>query len=563
MVYVIAIPANRYDLLCMEGFARAIRIFLNLEKQPIFRRIESKTREVIRVEVATSAIRPFVVCAILRGIKFDKKSYKSFIDLQEKLHQNICRKRSYVAIGTHDLDTLKGPFRYRAIKPEEISFIPLTEDNGKSYNAKELLNFYREDPSVKHLKPYTDLIYDSPVYPVLYDSNDRVMSVPPIINGKHSRIQLGTTNVFIECTGTDLTKANIVLDTMVTMFSQYCSEPFTAEAVDVIYELEGKKDVTPLLSQRTCEATVDEINGIIGINITPDEICVLCDRMQLGPAIYVPDKKAIQVQVPPTRSDILHPVDVVEDVAIAYGYNNIVQVIPSTLTVGAPLPINLFTDLLRAEIARAGYVEMLTHGLCSTAENFTHLRRPIGPAVSLSNPANVEYEVVRTTLLPGAMKTLSYNKSISHKDGVRLFEISDVVLPTQTEVGASNARRLVGLYAGTSAGFEVIHGLVDRVMTCVQIQPEDAYAANSLTAEEISDRKRVARADVVYFVRAGADPCFFPSMNAEIVLKFLKDGKETVVGTMGVMHPEVLHNFDVSYPCSVVELDVDALMEAK
>jgi phenylalanyl-tRNA synthetase beta chain len=84
----------------MEGFARAIRIFLNLEKQPIFRRVESKAREVIRVEVATSPIRPFVVCAILRGVKFDKKSYKSFIDLQEKLHQNICRKRSYVAIGT-------------------------------------------------------------------------------------------------------------------------------------------------------------------------------------------------------------------------------------------------------------------------------------------------------------------------------------------------------------------------------------------------------------------------------------------------------------------------------
>ena len=564
----------------MEGFARAIRIFLSLEKQPIFRRVEPVSsqinrglsalgltsaiaRQSITVEAATSPIRPYVVCAVLRGIKFDKKSYKSFIDLQEKLHQNICRKRTYVAIGTHDLDTLKGPFKYKAIKPEEINFVPLTEDNGKSYNAKELMDFYREDPSAKHLKPYTDIIYDSPVYPVLYDSTGRVLSVPPIINGKHSRIQLGTTNVFIECTGTDITKANIVLDTMVTMFSEYCTEPFTAEAVNVIYEADGREEVTPLLSQRTCEASVKEINGIIGINITADKICALCERMQLGPAVYLPETESIQVQVPPTRSDILHSVDVVEDVAIAYGYNNIVEVIPSTLTVGSPLPINLFTDLLRAEIARGGYVEMLTHGLCSTAENFTHLRRPIGPAVSLSNPANVEYEVVRTTLLPGALKTLSYNKSISHKDGVRLFEISDVVLPTQTEVGASNARRLVALYAGTSAGFEIIHGLVDRIMTCVQIQPEEAYALNSLTVEEISDRKKVARSNVVYFVRSSNDPCFFPSMNAEVVLKTLADGVEKVVGMLGVVHPEVLHNFDVSYPCSVVELDIDALMEAK
>ena len=206
---------------------------------------------------------------------------------------------------------------------------------------------------------------------------------------------------------------------------------------------------------------------------------------------------------------------------------------------------------------------MLTHGLCSTAENFTHLRRPLGPAVSLSNPANVEYEVVRTTLLPGALKTLSHNKSISHKDGVRLFEISDVVLPTKSEVGASNARRLVALYAGTSAGFEIIHGLVDRVMTCVQIQPEEAYALNSLTADEISDRKKVARSNVVYFVRSSSDPTYFPSMNAEVVLKTLADGVEKIVGTLGVVHPEVLHNFDVSYPCSIVELDIDALMEAK
>lgn len=576
VVYVIAIPANRYDLLCIEGFTRAIRIFLSLEKQPLFKRIEpsasklnkglnmiglgTPARQVIKVEASTSPLRPYVVCAVLRGIKFDKKSYKSFIDLQEKLHQNICRKRTYVAIGTHDLDTLKGPFRYQALKPQDINFVPLTEDNGKSYNAKELMDFYREDPSAKHLKPYTDIIYDSLLYPVLYDSTNKVLSVPPIINGKHSRIQLHTTNVFIECTGTDLTKANIVLDTMVTMFSQYCAEPFTAEAVDVIYEVDGRKEVTPLLSQRTCEATVKEINGVIGINITADKICVLCERMQLGPAVYIPERQSIQVQVPPTRSDILHPVDVIEDVAIAYGYNNIVQVIPSTLTVGAPLPINLFTDLLRSEIARAGYVEMLTHGLCSTAENFTHLRRPIGKAVSLSNPANVEYEVVRTTLLPGALKTLSYNKSISHKDGVRLFEISDVVLPTDSAVGASNARRLVGLYAGTSAGFEIIHGLVDRIMTCVQIQPEDAYAANSLTIEEISDRRRVARTDVVYYVRPSSDPCFFPTMNAEIVLKTLVGGGEKVVGILGVVHPEVLQAFDVSYPCSVVELDVEALM---
>jgi len=521
------------------------------------------------VDSSTESIRPYVVCGVLRGINFDAKRYKSFIDLQEKLHQNICRKRSYVAIGTHDLDTIYGPFRYTALPPEDINFVPLTEDNGKIYNGKELLNFYREDASVKHLKSYTDLIYDSPLYPVIYDSRGTVLSLPPIINSKHSRIQMHTRNVFIECTGTDLTKANIVLDTVITMFSEYCEVPYSAETVDVFYESDVKRrQETPLLSVRTCEASVTEINGTIGVSLKPEEICSLCERMQLGPVSYDLDKDMVTVTVPPTRSDVLHPVDVIEDVAIAYGYNNVPLAIPHTLTVGAPLPINQFSDLLRSEIAQAGYVEMLTHGLCSLAENFSDLRRPVGPAVSLSNPANVEYEVVRTTLLPGALKTLAHNKSISHKDGVKLFEISDVVFPANNEVGAVNARRLVAVYSSQSSGFEVIHGLVDRIMTCAQIQPETSYAVTSLAPEEVADRVRVARsAEVDYYPRPSTDPVFFTGMCADIVLRRKETSGsgietvfESVIGSFGVIHPEVLSRYEVSYPCSAVELDVEALM---
>ncbi|RYG65672.1 phenylalanine--tRNA ligase subunit beta, partial [archaeon] len=204
----------------MEGFARALRIFQGLQAAPVYKVLKSsETPLVMSVDPSVQQIRPFVVCAVLRGVQFDVKRYKSFIDLQEKLHQNICRKRSYVAIGTHDLDTIEGPFRYAALSPEDIEFVPLTADDGRSFTGKELLDFYREDPSVKHLKPYTDLIYSSPVYPVIYDNQGRVLSLPPIINGRHSRITLHTRNIFIECTATDLTKANIVLDTVVAMFS--------------------------------------------------------------------------------------------------------------------------------------------------------------------------------------------------------------------------------------------------------------------------------------------------------------------------------------------------------
>jgi phenylalanyl-tRNA synthetase beta chain len=452
------------------------------------------------VKPSTARIRPYVVCAVLRGVEFTPRVYDSFIELQEKLHQNLCRGRTLVAIGTHDLDTLQGPFRYDALPPQSIKFVPLTETD-REFTADRLLQHYREDASVKHLEPYTHIIYDSPVYPVIYDSNDTVLSLPPIINGRHSRIQLHTKNVFIECTATDQTKANIVLDTIVCTYSQYCSRPFTVEPVRVVYEETGREVVTPQLRYRTERAKVSEVNGLAGINITPEEMCRLCERMQLGPARYVAENDEIEVTVPPTRSDILHAVDVIEDVAIAHGYNNIAMTVPKTQTVGAALPINHFCDLLRDEIGRAGYVEMLTHGLCSRVENFTSLRRPIGPAVSLSNPQNEEYEVVRTTLLPGALKTLQFNRAMSFREGIKLFEVSDVVVPCDNEIGAQNVRRLVALYSGMTAGFEIIHGLVDRLMILSQIAPEESYALTSMREEEYTHIKRMAREGFSYYIR--------------------------------------------------------------
>lgn len=559
VVYVIAIPANRYDLLCMEGFARAIRIFLSKEQAPRF--LKTPGQEVIHVDSSTKAIRPYVVCAILRNVSFDVRKYKSFMDLQEKLHQNICRKRTFVAIGTHDLDTLKGPFHYKALPPQDIRFVPLTEET-QEFDAKSLLDFYRESPTAKHLKPYTDIVYNSPVYPVIYDSNNVVLSLPPIINGRHSRIQLTTKNVFIECTATDLTKANIVLDTVVAMFSEYCEEKFSVETVEVRYD--DVTYTTPKMSQRACDTRLSDVNGIIGINVTPDEVCKLCDRMQLGPSEYIADTNVIRVQVPPTRSDVLHPVDVIEDVAIAYGYNNLNHTIPNTLTFGCALPINHFTDLLRQEIAQGGFMEMLTHGLCSENENFAFLNRPVGPAAYLSNPANVEYEVVRTTLIPGALKTLAHNKSMSHKEGIKLFEISDVVLLADNEIGAKNVRRLVGLHAAHVSAFEVVHGLVDRIMRCSQIKPDAAYASSSLTTEEYAELTKATKANVDYYLRPSSDNLFFPGMGADVVLRKLNsDGStetETVLGCLGVVHPDVLAHYEISYPCTVVELDIEPLL---
>jgi len=171
----------------------------------------------------TARVRPLFAGAILRGVRFTPRSYDSFIELQDKLHQNICRKRQLVSIGTHDLDTLEPPFRYEARPPKDIKFAPLNRD--EEYRADELMNLYQSD---KHLSKYLHIIKDSDVYPIIYDNRDRVLSLPPIINSQHSKITLNTRNVFIDVTATDETKLAIVVNIVALMFSEYCEEPFTS-----------------------------------------------------------------------------------------------------------------------------------------------------------------------------------------------------------------------------------------------------------------------------------------------------------------------------------------------
>ncbi|KAJ8606347.1 hypothetical protein MRB53_041016 [Persea americana] len=191
------------DMLCFEGIAMNLNVFLGRQTIPNYRLAPPASGETLTVTVHedTSKIRPYFSCAVLRNIKFTKARYESFIALQDKLHQNLARQRTLVAIGTHDLDTIEGPFTYEALPPEQIEFAPLNQT--KTMNANEMMAFYEKD---KHLGRYLHIIRDSPVYPIIYDKNRTVLSMPPIINSNHSKITLETRNVFIDITATDKTK---------------------------------------------------------------------------------------------------------------------------------------------------------------------------------------------------------------------------------------------------------------------------------------------------------------------------------------------------------------------
>ncbi|OLL24582.1 Phenylalanine--tRNA ligase beta subunit [Neolecta irregularis DAH-3] len=247
----------------------------------------------------------------------------------------------------------------------------------------------------------------------------------------------------------------------------------------------------------------------------------------------------LEVQIPLTRADILHQCDVMEDVAIAYGYNKLNRTFPDkSATVGQPLPINKLSDIVRLEAALVGWTEVMPLILCSHAENFDNLKRKDhGQAVKLANPKTWEYQVVRTSLLPGMLKTIRENKE--RVKPLKVFEVSDVVLQDENvERRARNVRRFGAVWCGKTSGFEHIHGLLDRVM---------AMLGEKFLSKDCSDYG--------YWIEPVSNDTYFPGRAATVHLR--NENGAMQIGNFGILHPEVLEKFELTYPCSSLEMDLE------
>ena len=535
VLYKIEVAANRYDLLCLEGLALALRIFLEKQKMPDIKPINvlpENERQLI-VYDSVNDVRPIGLCAILRDINFTDEMLKSFMDLQDKLHNNICRGRKLVSMGTHDLDTVKGPFTYRALEPEHIHFVPLNRE--EEVNGDGLMTLLKDDPK---LGKYLDLLKGKKKYPVMMDSNGIIMSLPPIINSQHTKMTLNTHNVLLDITGTDLTKCEIVLNTLIAMFSVYCKNPFTVEEIKVINEKTGESKIYPDLTPRKFKVDVKYLQTITGIyDIIPEKIIQLLEKMELKAKIINPQE--IEVSAPITRSDILHPCDIAEDLAISYGYNNIKKQLTQTKTHGMQQPYNKLTDLFRDEMAMGGYTEFLTMALLSKEDMFTNLlsEEKDDKTVEISYSKTKEFQYMRSSLIPGILKSIEGNKANALP--FKIFEISDVVeINEESEVGAVNRRKLCFAYTNTSSAMEIIQGMVDLLMKKIGL------CFNSDNVEQ------------KYTIKKSENKIFFEDRQAEI---FILDNIK--IGIYGIIHPKVLKNFGIKNPVTLCDIDLQLIMD--
>ncbi|ORD94138.1 SYFB [Enterospora canceri] len=504
--YKLDIAANRYDLLCKEGLNRAIGMYLGNE----FRQEEEyETSSEIRVVQNETHERKHIACGILRGVNLD---YDSFIGYQEKLHSTIGRGRVAVAIGTHDLSRIRGVVEYSSRRMSEISFKPL---NGtRVVNGTELVNETGE-----HLQKYFGILTD-PNRAVVFESDGNVLSVPPIINSDYSKIGRSTRDIFIEVTGTNFNRVNQVLILLLVNFKG------TGRIERVEIQKGETKIVTPVLEKVSWSFTFDEIRVKTGLELSPERVEEFLRSMQYR---YERSGRSIRVWPMHNRMDVIGKCDVIEDLLVCYGFNNVSRANPNNFySIGREEPLNKFSDKMREEMAMVGYNEVMTLTLLSRKENVCNQRM-----VVVSRAKSREYEGVRTSLLPGIVKSVGSN--LSARLPLRLFESSDVVVVGEKPL---NRRMLAGIYAGRSSKLEEMIGTISLLFKKIPGALKFSSISGEVETNWVFDDGRMKT-------------CFIPSQAARIHL----NGRH--VGYVGVVNPAVNRQFKVPYPMSAFEIDLE------
>jgi phenylalanyl-tRNA synthetase beta chain len=518
---------NRPDLFSVEGVSRALKQFLDIEPGLVTHEVEKSGIEMV-VDASVLEVRPYVVCGVVKNLRLDSSAIESLMLLQEHLHRGIGRNREKVSVGVHDLAKVKTPFKYLAVEPS-FSFVPL--DYEEEMTMDEILEHHPKGIAFRYI------LEGKPKYPLILDSEGNVLSFPPIINAELTRVTESTKDIFIDVTGLNENVSialNIIACALAERGGQIQSVVLRSPGPGVGGRVEEKE--TPCLEPETMEISAKEVKSLIGIDLSAEECKRCCERMGLGAEVPVETRKergegeeTIAVKIPAYRYDILHPWDIIEDIAIGYGYNRIEPEIPETVVIGEMHPIEEKKKVVRGIMTGLGYFEVLTFTLTSERKQFERMRQTLrkvdqnasralrkSDVVKVASPISTEHTMLRCSILPNLLEILSLNK---HRDlPQRIFEVGPVVLNFKEKY------RLAAVSTHANANFAEVKSVVDAVLK--EMELEDAEVVES------------------------EDGAFLEGRRANII----KDGKH--VGVFGEIHPEVILNFGLSYPVVGFEVDI-------
>ena len=496
---------DRPDLYSVEGVARALRAFLDIEPGMRTYPVHESDVEVF-VDSKVESVRPWFLCGIVRGVEVTDELLRSLMEMQEKLHVTIGRKRSKLAIGIHDLSKVSPPFTYTLKEPHSVRFVPLAMD--EELDMEEILE--RNEKG----RMYNDLLKGMSEYPVILDCDGQVLSFPPIINGRLTTVTVGTRDLFIDVTGIDRKAVKGALDIVCTALAERGGR---IESVLMHYgpETFRSPDLTP--AKRTISA--DACDRFLGREIGPEGTVEALKRMGLD-AVAAGDD--VEVTIPAYRLDMMHDVDVYEDVATGYGFERFGGAYHVQQTPGALLPETAFSDSVRDVMIGLGFTEVSTLTLSNQKDEFSISGLPEVDVVRVLNPITEDHTCLRAYLTPSLVRILRHNK---HRDlPQRIFEIGYVVRDEKT------CLHLCAMATASKVPFTDIKSWTESFL-------REAGVAYSL------------------------EPCsfrtFVPGRGAVVSY----EGRE--IGFFGEMDPEVVVDFGITHPIGFFEIDLEPIIAGK
>jgi len=418
---------NRPDFGTDYGIARALRGAMGIETGlPRYDAVPSGMS--VRVDRGVSSVRPFIACAAVTGLRLDDENVKQVISLQEDLHNGLGRRRRKVAIGLHDLKALAPPIDYRAVLPS-FKMVPLGEKREMALD--EVLT--KTDTG----RAFAYCLTGADEYPMLLDSKQLPFSFPPIINSEATRVTQATRSLFVEVTSTDMKAGDDVMAVLATTLAEMGGK---IGSVRVSY---GKKTrVTPGLQVSKMRLDPGLVRRVTGLDLSPKGMIECLRRSRL-------DAKGRSVLVPRYRLDILHPVDIAEEVALGYGFDRIGRDYPPSKRPGSFNPFNQFLERASDIMASSGMVELMTYELTDSKSLYSNFGRSTDDSVAVEGPKSAEHSLLRDSVIPTLLAALSSN--VKEEYPQRVFEIGRVYRRTTT--GVEESWQLGCLVAHSQASF--------------------------------------------------------------------------------------------------------------
>jgi len=508
---------NRPDLWSAEGIAREIAGRYGKPGIPEYR--VKKPTLTVRVDPKVRNVRPYTVCAVVRGLNIDDNTLSQMIQLQEKISETFGKKRHEVAIGVYDFHKIKGPIRYTTVKPEGIRFVPLEFE--KPLTPKQILEQHPKGKEYKHL------LDGCPEYPIFIDSAGEVLSMPPIINSNHTgKVTADTKDVFIECSGFNLEWNKSALNVLITALADRGGK---VEGVRVVYAKGNpinKTITTPDLSPRRFSVKPSDVSRLLGLKLTPKQMVNLLEQARYSARI---SGNKIDVLYPAYRQDIMHWRDVAEDITISYGYENIEPAPPQLATTGKELETEFSSRKIAGIMTGMGLQEVLSYMLTNKNNIFRKMNMKEERAVEIENFISVNWSVFRTWLLPGLMEFLSSNKHVEYPQ--KVFEMGNAILPDSTqETKTKDTRKLACAVSSTVVGYEDITSIMDGLLSSLGVK----YQLKTMTHSSFIQGRAAAA------VVSGRD-----------------------LGVVGEINPAVLNNWGLEKPVAAFELDLEKLLDKR